>query len=69
MDQVTISKEEDVAEPTYQRGSNPTGPTEFSVQVLSNNITEIEDKNKTIKTLKLQIQEEANCAITVLELV
>jgi hypothetical protein len=32
MDQVTVSKEEDVTEPTYHQGSNPTGTaiwTEF----------------------------------------
>jgi hypothetical protein len=42
VDQVTISKDEDVAEPTYQQGSNPTGPTELSVQILSNKMLKVE---------------------------
>jgi len=31
MDQVTVSKEEDVAEPTYHQGSNPIGPLAIEI--------------------------------------
>jgi hypothetical protein len=33
MDQVTVSKEEDVAEPTYHQGSNPIEPVTRSTSL------------------------------------
>jgi hypothetical protein len=43
-----------VAEPTYQQVSNPTGPTELSVQVLQNNNKTKSSTNTNKKELKVE---------------